>query len=578
MDPGTNTYWGRVGQTPGQPTSRYSGSGEYLGVFVFLVALWTFLRSLAGEGCPFDYRSRRIIWFWSAAAFVSLLLAWGRFAPFYQLLYPLPFFSNIRNPIKFTHPMHLSLGILFAYGLHALWHQYVADRKASEESWKATVDAWRRQLEGFDKGWALGMVISCVVAVLAFLIYASSRQQLETHLKAILWQGAPVAEIAAFSAGEVGWSVFFLVCSVLILVGFFSGLLAGQRAKVGVVLIGLLLVVDLGRANKPWIVFINKAVKYADNDVLKVLRDPPYEGRVTLPQFPVNPEVQPYFNVLAQIYGVEWVQHHFQYYGIQSLDVVQMPRPPRSYTRFNQMLRPGMSGATGTNYWNEALRYWKLTNTKYLLSLAAFAEGLNNQLAGGDAIFEEKVRFNFAQLPNGAIVTESTTNGPYALIENRSALPRVKLFSQWVSAPASAQDPDEWVLEQMREPDFDPASLVMVSSLSESAPTAGVGTEKGAAKIVRYAPKRVVVKAIARERSVLLLNDAYHPEWTVFVDGVEAPLLKCNYLMKGVLLEAGEHDVTFEYRPPAGSLYLSLASIMGCLGSFGWIVRRRRKG
>ena len=333
MDPGTNTYWGRVGQTPGQPTSRYSGSGEYLGVFVFLVALWTFLRSLAGEGCPFDYRSRRIIWFWSAAAFVSLLLAWGRFAPFYQLLYPLPFFSNIRNPIKFTHPMHLSLGILFAYGLHALWHQYVADRKASEESWKATVDAWRRQLEGFDKGWALGMVISCVVAVLAFLIYASSRQQLETHLKAILWQGAPVAEIAAFSAGEVGWSVFFLVCSVLILVGFFSGLLAGQRAKVGVVLIGLLLVVDLGRANKPWIVFINKAVKYADNDVLKVLRDPPYEGRVTLPQFPVNPEVQPYFNVLAQVYGVEWVQHHFQYYGIQSLDVVQMPRPPRSYTR-----------------------------------------------------------------------------------------------------------------------------------------------------------------------------------------------------------------------------------------------------
>jgi hypothetical protein len=59
----------------------------------------------------------------------------------------------------------------------------------------------------------------------------------------------------------------------------------------------------------------------------------------------------------------------------------------------------------------------------------------------------------------------------------------------------------------------------------------------------------------------MLLNDRYDPNWKVWVDGKPAPLLRCNYLMRGVYLEAGDHKVEFRFLPPVGALYVSLAAL-----------------
>ena len=52
-----------------------------------------------------------------------------------------------------------------------------------------------------------------------------------------------------------------------------------------------------------------------------------------------------------------------------------------------------------------------------------------------------------------------------------------------------------------------------------------------------------------------------HQNWKVLVDARPAPLLRCNYLMRGVYLSQGAHTVEFRYRPPLGLLYVTLASI-----------------
>ena len=49
---------------------------------------------------------------------------------------------------------------------------------------------------------------------------------------------------------------------------------------------------------------------------------------------------------------------------------------------------------------------------------------------------------------------------------------------------------------------------------------------------------------------MLVYNDAFHPGWTAFVDEAARPILRANYLFKGVALDAGRHRVTFAYRPP----------------------------
>ena len=99
---------------------RQTGNGNYCGIVVALIGAWTIAQSFRRKNSLFSKPEKRWIWFWTAVLFGSLLLAWGRFAPFYALLYQLPYFSTIRNPTKFIIFLSWALIILFAYGVNAL--------------------------------------------------------------------------------------------------------------------------------------------------------------------------------------------------------------------------------------------------------------------------------------------------------------------------------------------------------------------------------------------------------------------------------------------------------------------------
>ena len=93
---------------------------------VLIVAFWALVSSFRfGENAPYSGVERRLIWFCAALVLGSLLLAWGRHAPFYSLIHGLPFFSSIRNPIKFMHPFSLLVVIMFGLGLKGMSRLYL---------------------------------------------------------------------------------------------------------------------------------------------------------------------------------------------------------------------------------------------------------------------------------------------------------------------------------------------------------------------------------------------------------------------------------------------------------------------
>jgi len=47
----------------------------------------------------------------------------------------------------------------------------------------------------------------------------------------------------------------------------------------------------------------------------------------------------------------------------------------------------------------------------------------------------------------------------------------------------------------------------------------------------------------------------------VLVDGKPAPLLRCNFIMRGVYLTPGAHTVEFTFSLPLGPLYVTLSAI-----------------
>ena len=210
-----------------------------------------------------------MLWFWTALLIGSLLLAWGRFAPFYAVLYKLPYASVIRNPTKFLLIFSWALVIVFAYGVHGLSRRYLE------------VPAGGSKLRGFDRRWTLACVFAVAVSILGWLIYGSQKANLVSRLQDV---GFPdkntAAAITAFSIGQVGWFILFFALAVGLCALVTAGVFAGKRAKLGGILLGALLLVDLGRADLPWIIHWDYQQKYASNPIMDVLRDKPYEHRV----------------------------------------------------------------------------------------------------------------------------------------------------------------------------------------------------------------------------------------------------------------------------------------------------------
>ena len=55
------------------------------------------------------------------------------------------------------------------------------------------------------------------------------------------------------------------------------------------------------------------------------------------------------------------------------------------------------------------------------------------------------------------------------------------------------------------------------------------------------------------------------------MDGKVEPLLRCNFLMRGVQVSPGDHTVEFSFEPPVKGLYISLAAVIFGLGLIGYL-------
>jgi hypothetical protein len=576
-DPSLDPYFegGRKGPIPPGQIRQTSGQ-NYLGILVALVAVWTVAQSLRRRDSVFTESQRRLIWFWAVVSIGSLLLAYGRFAPFYRFFYMLPYASTIRIPTKFLIILSCAMVTLFAYGVHAFSRRFLEVPAANAGSPLAQFKNWWMKARGFDRYWTLGCVLAVIGSFLAWLIYASEKPGLVHYLRTVGFDDENMAsQIAAFSARQAGWFVLLFLLAAGLCVLVMAGVFAGKRAKLGGWLLGILLVVDLGRADLPYIIHWDYRQKYASNPILDFLRDKPYEHRVIRLPFH-SPQHLPFYNdYWDELYRIEWAQHHFPYYDIQSLDLIQRPRVPADEEAYEMTLAPHSEDT----YYLIARR-WQLTNTRYLLGQAGFLDVMNEQLDPLQHRFRIVQRFDVLPKPGIQQLTsleEMTAvpgnDGACALFEFTGALQRASLYSNW-----QINTNDDAVLKTLASTNFDPLQQVLVSTPLPSAPAVNATNENpGTVEFKSYAPRNIVLEAKAGMPAVLLFNDKFDPNWQVLVDGKPAELLRCNFIMRGVYLTPGAHTVEFNFSLPKGPFYVSLSAILfGILLSGGLLVWQRR--
>ena len=537
-------------QNKNQFLQRHSGSGEYAGIIVVLLAAWALFFALQKRANIYSPTERRMILFWTVLAVVSLLLAYGRHAVFYQLIHQLPFFNTMRNPIKFLHPMHLGLIVLCGYSIEGLLR--LAKREAAEPSRAARL-------------WIRGTGIAAGLMLLGSLIFGASKKLLGINIASRGFDPAAAQAMASFSAMEIILSALLLGVGALLI----AKVMRGNAAAKWAVALGLLILIDLTRANSPWVQYDDYKHKYeGNNPLISTLAKSPHEGRVTISPLPSG--------LLNQLYRIEWLQHQFLYNNVQSLDLVQMPRMATDHEAFER--RFTITGDTNTHYL--AGRRWELTNTRWILGGTNAVALFTRQFDPAKSRFTVASNFIVGLRPGTKnppppgtedFTTQFNSAGPYSLIRFDGALPRARLYSQW-----QVQTNDATTLETLAKREFDPQATVIVNApIAPSA--AALGQAAGEVITQSYRPKEIRLTAQATDDSVLLLNDHWSAHWRVTVDGQPSELLRCNYVMRGVRLSPGSHEVVFRFQPPMTWLYVSLASLLGGFGLLGFVIVDERK-
>lgn len=557
---GGAVYWGRVGQDlrypdgPQRRASRSSGAGEYAGVLVVLIGLWALFHAWRGGAAVksiFEERERKYIFFWAAMFVPAMLFSWGYHVPFYKLVYWLPYFSTIRNPMKFMHPGHMCLMILFAYGLLGLSRRYLESTLATAGSFSERLTNWRAKALPVERWWFRGAIALAVVGVLAFLVYAAGRGGLTRFLQENRFPEA--GAIASHSVAEVGKFAVVLAVSVALVCLIQIGVFAGARRKWAVLLLGALLALDLARANAPWVKYYDYREQYATNPVINTMAKEPWLHRTAV--FPAGmiqqEQAAQLIGAANQIWRGPWLQWHCQYYNIQSIDMAQDPRPPSEKTNYLAHVSR-----------NSVMRLWELTNTRYLFGIAGLADVLNQQFDPARRSFRSMMLFTFPRIQYGEVTVQTNDSGPWALIEFGGALPRAKLFTNW-----RVSTNDQATLDTLGDPAFDPHTVVLVNEPVDPPAAASTNAAPGTVEFVSYAPKHIVLKAAATAPSMLLLNDQFDRNWSVTVNGQPTPMLRANYLMRAVAVPGGASDVVFHFQPSLTPMKVTLAmTVLGLLG------------
>ncbi len=74
--------------------------------------------------------------------------------------------------------------------------------------------------------------------------------------------------------------------------------------------------------------------------------------------------------------------------------------------------------------------------------------------------------------------------------------------------------------------------------------------ENASIKLESYAPNKLVYKTNAKTEQLAVFSEIYYPKgWKVSIDGKEAKHFRANYILRAMIVPAGNHTIVFSFNP-----------------------------
>jgi hypothetical protein len=75
---------------------------------------------------------------------------------------------------------------------------------------------------------------------------------------------------------------------------------------------------------------------------------------------------------------------------------------------------------------------------------------------------------------------------------------------------------------------------------------------EGSISLDNYSPDVLTYNATVKKSGLAVFSEIYYPKgWKAFIDGQETPILRVNYLLRGLMLPEGEHRLEMRFEPAA---------------------------
>ena len=168
--------------------------------------------------------------------------------------------------------------------------------------------------------------------------------------------------------------------------------------------------------------------------------------------------------------------------------------------------------------------------------------------------------------------------GPTYVYRNDRALPRAYAVT---AAQSVANGPA--ALQALASLDSARAAVVE-GPLPAGLPaeTAGRNPPKNAipVRVTLLTANKIAAEVAVEAPSLLVLSEIAYPGWRAYVDGVPTPILRVNYLLRGVSLMSGPHTVTWVYDPSSlawGLHVTQIGLLLTLLALVFWAYRRTMK-
>jgi hypothetical protein len=351
----------------------------------------------------------------------------------------------------------------------------------------------------------------------------------ETDAKMPVWlSSALIADRKMLLRGDALRSFFFILAAAAVIAGFYFEKLKKEHAYV---ILALLFILDMALVDKRYLnadkFFRKEAVAKMSSPTMAdtyILRDTSYFRVLNLSVSPFNDASTSYFHKSIGGYHGAKLKRYQEFIDTSLMRDINLIKAAGGAAKTLSDVQSVFAGTTGLN----------LLNTKYVIYSSGELPLLNHNALGNAWFVESPLIVNNAN-------------------EELSSINRID--------PSKVAVIDKSFKDQIKN------TVYPVSNGDKL-------------ELKSYKPNELIYTSKASGEKLAIFSEIYYPAgWKCFIDGKESKYFRADYVLRGMIVPAGTHEIKFRFEPSSyktGNRISLMSSVLFILLAAGYISMQLR--